>query len=326
MVRKYHRRIPSFDVDLPKWFNVSVASEVGKVAMRRGKLFQLLLSCAALTGCLSTSVFAADLSIRRAPVYAPFTWTGIYGGVNLGYGWGDPQITSFAVSTINPGGGATGVTSSAAAGTGNSSRSALGGFQAGYNLQSGSWVYGAETDLSVTKLQSVSPGIGAATRVFGGANTASLQTTSSATASIDWFGTLRARLGFAWDRVLIYGTGGLSFGSVRLTDGAFFNGYAGNGNSPIDGSVAFNSMGTPKNSVVHAGWTAGGGIDYAYTNNVILSFAYLHVDLGRESQFTNYLRPNNILGGASTTLVKGWTLTSTNFNFDVVRAAVSWKL
>jgi outer membrane immunogenic protein len=122
--------------------------------------------------------------------------------------------------------------------------------------------------------------------------------------------------------VLIYGTGGLSYGSVRLTDGAFFNGFAGDGS----GSVAFNGMGTPKNSVVQAGWTAGGGIDYAYTNNIILSFTYMHIDLGSESVFTNFLRSNNILGGASTTFVKGWTLTSTSFNFDMVRAAASWKL
>jgi hypothetical protein len=68
------------------------------------------------------------------------------------------------------------------------------------------------------------------------------------------------------------------------------------------------------------------GSDYAYTNNIILSFTYMHIDLGSESVFTNFLRSNNILGGASTTFVKGWTLTSTSFNFDMVRAAASWKL
>ncbi len=294
--------------------------------MRRGGLFQLLLSYAAWTGCLTASAFAADLSMRSAPVYTPFTWTGIYGGVNVGYGWGDPKITSLITSFVEPGPGATGILNAAASGTSSSSSSVLGGFQAGYNLQTGSWVYGLETDLSVTKLQASSPPIVASTRAFGGADTASLQTTSSATASIDWFGTLRGRLGFAWDRVLIYGTGGLAYGLVRLTDGAFFNGFAGNGNSPVDGSVAFNGVGTPKDSIVKVGWTAGGGIDYAYTNNIILSFTYLHVDLGSESEFSKFKRPNNILGGASTTLVRGWSFTSTSFNFDVVRAAVSWKL
>ncbi len=294
--------------------------------MRRGQSCRLLLSSVALTGCLGASASAADLSVRKAPVYDAFTWAGFYGGVNLGYGWGDPQITSLITSFVEPGPGATGVLSASAAATSDSSRSLLGGIQAGYNRQTGSWVYGVESDLSVTKLQAVNPIIGATTRAFGGADTASLQTTSSATASIDWFGTARARLGYAWDRALIYGTGGLSYGSVRLSDGAFFNGFAGNGNSPVDGSVAFNGLGIPTHSVVKAGWTAGGGIDYAYTNNIILSFTYLHVDLGKETEFSKFRRPNNILGGTSTTVVRGWTLTSTSFNFDLVRAAVSWKL
>jgi outer membrane immunogenic protein len=299
---------------------------VGKFAMRRSTLFQLFLSSAALVGCLSTSAFAADLSVRGAPVYAPFTWTGFYGGVNVGYGWGGPKISSLITSFVEPGPGATGILNAAASGTSNSPSSALGGFQAGFNVQTGSWVYGLETDLSVTKLRAASPPLVASTSAFGGADTASLQTTSSAIASIDWFGTLRARLGFAWDRVLIYGTGGLAYGLVRLTDGAFFSGFAGNGNSPVDGSIAFNAVGAPKDSLVKAGWTAGGGIDYAYTNNIVLSVTYMHVDLGTDSEFSKYKRPNNILGGTSTTLVRGWTFNSTGFNFDVVRAAVSWKL
>ena len=284
--------------------------------MCRGKLCPLLLSCAALCGCLSAPAFAADLSIRKAPVYAPFTWTGFYGGVNLGYGWGDPQITSVVTAFVEPGPGAT---RSAASATSNSARSALGGFQAGYNLQTGSWVYGVETDLSVTKLQAVGPVIGTSTSAFAGIDAASLQTTASPTANIDWFGTLRARLGFAWDRVLIYGTGGLSYGLVRLNDSAFFNGFAGDGIS----SVAFNGMSTPKNSVVKGGWTAGGGIDYAYTNNIILSVTYMHVDLGSDTVFSRFKRPNS---GGSTTVVRGWTQTDTSFHFDVVRAAASWKL
>ncbi len=283
--------------------------------MRRRKLCQLLLSCASLTGCLSASAFAADLSIRKAPAYAPFTWTGFYGGANLGYGWGDPQITSLITAFVDPGPAA----SSAAAGTSNSARSALGGFQAGYNHQIGSWVYGVETDLEVTRLQVVNPAIGTSATAFAGIDAASLQTTSNATASIDWFGTLRARLGFARGRVLIYGTGGLSYGLIRLNDGVFFNGFAGDGGA----LVAFNSTGTPKNSVVKGGWTAGGGIDYAYTDNIILSFAYLHVDLGSLSEFSKFKRPN---GGASTTVVRGWAFTSTRYDFDVVRMAASWKL
>src|SRR5438094_10288058 len=116
----------------------------GGHAMCRGNLCQLLLSCAALTGCLGASAFAADLSISRAPVYAPFTWTGLYGGVNVGYGWGDPQITSLITSFVESAPGVT-AASAAASGTSNYARSALGGIQPGVNLQPRATVYGMGT-------------------------------------------------------------------------------------------------------------------------------------------------------------------------------------
>jgi outer membrane immunogenic protein len=293
--------------------------------VRKGKLCQLSSSCAALTGCLSVSAFAADLPARLAPAGAPFTWNGYYAGANLGYGRGDPQITSSIRAFVDPGPAATGVLSSAAVATSNSSESALGGLQAGYNVQAGSWVYGIETDLSVTRLRAANPGLATSAAAVGGIDTASMQTHSSPTGSIDWFGTLRPRLGYAWNRTLIYGTVGLAYGSVKLADGSVFNGFAGSGTLPPDGTVAFSSSGTTSRSLVKTGWTAGGGADYAYTDNLILSLTYLHVDLGSDAIFSRYKRPSNILGGTSTTVVRGWTLTSTNFEFDLVRAAASWK-
>src|SRR5438874_4456486 len=112
---------------------------MGASVVRKGNLCLVLLSYAALIGCLSASAFAADLPARLAPAGAPFTWTGYYAGANLGYGWGDPQITSSISAFVDPGPVATGVLSSAAEATSNSSGSALGGLQAGYNIQAGSW-------------------------------------------------------------------------------------------------------------------------------------------------------------------------------------------
>ena len=300
---------------------------IGDDEMRRTKLRQALYWCAALSASMSVSAlaFAADLPIRK-PLYPTFTWTGWYGGVNVGYAWGDPQIASVVTSIIDPGPAATGVVRSQAFGASGSAHSVLGGLQGGFNFQSGPWVYGLETDLQVVRLQAAAPTLTASTRVFGGADTASLQTSSNASASIDWFGTLRARLGLAWGKVLVYGTGGFSYGLVRLTDGASFSGYAGDGNAPPNASVAFNNAPAPKNSLLKAGWSAGGGIDYAYTTNLILSLTYMHVDLGSLSEFSNYRRPNNILGGTGLTAVRGWTFTDTNLSFDVVRVAASWKL
>src|SRR2546430_16036136 len=104
--------------------------------MRHGKkACQLFLSSIGLIGYLSASSFAADLPIRRAaPAYVPFTWTGFYGGVNVGYGWGDPQVSSILTAFVEPG---PGFAATSAAGTSGSANSALGGFQVGYNFQAG---------------------------------------------------------------------------------------------------------------------------------------------------------------------------------------------
>src|SRR5436190_8802407 len=99
--------------------------------MRRRKMYRLLLSSAACAACLSASAYAADLSLSRGPAYAPFTWTGVYGGVNAGYVWGDPQITSLITSFVETSSGVIGA-SSAASATSSAGRSGVGGFQAGF--------------------------------------------------------------------------------------------------------------------------------------------------------------------------------------------------
>src|SRR5438105_4281145 len=113
MVRKYHRCIPCPMISLLMQHSLH---QNRRATMHPGKLFQFLLSSAALSACLSASSFAADLSKSRAPAYDPFTWTGYYGGVNLGYGWGNPQTSSLITAFVEPGPGATGVLSSTASG------------------------------------------------------------------------------------------------------------------------------------------------------------------------------------------------------------------
>src|SRR5437773_739188 len=134
--------------------------------MRQGTWCRLLLWFFVWSGCLTAGAFAADLSVRTAPVYTPFTWTGFYAGVNLGYGWGTPQVSSVITAFVESAAGSG--ASNSAAGTSNSSRSALGGFQVGYNLQVGSWVYGVETDLAIIRLQTAGPPLATSARAFTG--------------------------------------------------------------------------------------------------------------------------------------------------------------
>jgi outer membrane immunogenic protein len=121
---------------------------------------------------------------------------------------------------------------------------ALVGGTAGTNLQLGGYVLGIEGDIGWNFAKGSNQG----SAVPGCGTTC--ETTS------DWLGTLRGRLGYALDRFLPYVTGGASFGNIEGT-------AAGGGSS--------------KTAI---GWTAGGGLEYAFLNNWSARVEYLYVDLG----------------------------------------------
>jgi outer membrane immunogenic protein len=121
------------------------------------------------------SADAADLYAPRGPytVNQPlnaYSWAGPYIGGNLGYDWGSVDQNPTRPSGFE------------------------GGVQAGYNWQSGPWVFGVEGDIEAT----------------GAADTFAPWKFSN-----PWFGTLRGRVGYALSNVLFYGTGGLAFGELR---------------------------------------------------------------------------------------------------------------
>ena len=122
----------------------------------------------------SANAEAADLYAPRAPytVNQPlnaYSWAGPYIGGNLGYEWGN-----LSNNPTKPSGFA-------------------GGVQAGYNWQTGPWVFGVEGDIQ---------------------GTAADDTFAPWKFSNPWFGTLRGRAGYAISNVLFYGTGGLAFGEL----------------------------------------------------------------------------------------------------------------
>jgi outer membrane immunogenic protein len=124
----------------------------------------------------TASAQAADLSYgSRAPytVNQPlnaYSWAGPYLGVNLGYSWGSVDNNPTKPSGFE------------------------GGIQAGYNWQTGPWVFGVEGDLQAN----------------GAADTFAPWQFSN-----PWFGTARGRVGYAVNNILFYGTGGLAFGELR---------------------------------------------------------------------------------------------------------------
>jgi len=188
---------------------------------------------------------AADLAVQPAPVQAPyvapFTWTGLYSGFHGGYGWGNTRgrFNNLDIPDMpSPNGW-------------------FAGTSVGYNWQMSNIVLGVEADFSYGKVKGSST-------IIDVPNVGSVGVTSN----LDYFFTVRGRLGFAMDRFLVYGTGGFAYGhnnaTVNLSSGGLTVRIFDDNN--------------------HTGWTAGGGIEYAVTNAWSLKGEYLYMDLGR----TNY--------------------------------------
>jgi outer membrane immunogenic protein len=146
-----------------------------------------------------------------------------------------------------------------------SASSWLAGAVAGYNWQRGAVVFGFEGDLSGTELKSETTG------GYVSANPAFSYPSADAVAKIDWYGTVRARLGWATGAFLIYGTAGLAYGHAALSN-TYNLGTFGQLQSigPLVGQA----------SPVKAGWVVGGGVEYLLTRDVSLNLEYQYVDLG----------------------------------------------
>jgi outer membrane immunogenic protein len=173
------------------------------------------------------------------PVVSPvYNWGGIYFGFNVGYGFG----TSAWSDANNASGLGT---------TGDFSTSGfLVGPTVGVNFQTDAFVYGVEADFDGSWIDGKNSSAFCSSVGFGAAQ---CETKSF------WVSTARARLGYAADRVLFYGTAGGALANVS---------------SGINGGF----QGSTK-----AGWTAGAGIEAAFGENLTARIEYLFVDLQNSS-------------------------------------------
>jgi outer membrane immunogenic protein len=201
---------------------------------------------------------AADLGTRAAPVYkapppvaAPYSWTGFYVGANVGGGW-----SSGWSSTADPLPDATFMAINGLTFPSNNASGVIGGGQIGYNWQLNSnWLLGLETDFQGASLrgrQTITPLLrpnGAPLEPPFGPGSAFMNR------ELDWFGTVRARLGLTFDRWLVYGTGGFAYGEVKDTADINFNA------APV--LAIFPASFPASISNTKTGWTAGAGVEYA---------------------------------------------------------------
>ena len=209
----------------------------------------LLLASVGAFALATSAALAADLPSRAPPpVYVPpapiFTWTGIYVGGQIGYAWGSGNLNYTGFDPILGAGVATSV--------GSSPSGVIGGAHVGYNYQINQWVVGLEGSVDGTSLSNT------AVAFFP-------DTTISASSTANIQGSIRGRIGVAWDRALIYATGGVAFGGFNTNYNVSF----------FDGSFTSNSF-----SNTRVGWTVGGGIDYAVTNNWSIFAEYRYTNWG----------------------------------------------
>jgi outer membrane immunogenic protein len=265
-------------------------------------IMKKLLVGTALAFLLGTPVFAADMPLKAAPqAEPPCVWCGWYAGANLGYGWGKNTGNGFtAFNDVDVGGIAGFFAAGGNVLPGVSPKGVVGGGQIGYDWQvSRAAVLGLVADIQGSGMRASGAGaasIGVFTNI-----------TETNNARVDWFGTVRARAGFVASNVLFYATGGLAYGQVHANT-AFIDPSNGNGPVTWAGST----------STTRAGWTAGGGLEYAITPKWRFGAEYLYVNLGSitvlETQATRFAIPT------------ANTFTSTSkFNSSIARLVLNYK-
>ncbi|BCH22636.1 outer membrane protein [Mesorhizobium sp. L-8-10] len=193
------------------------------------------LFASALAVLAATGAKAADAVIEPPPVVIEtptFTWTGPYIGLQGGYAWSNARFSDPFVSVKD-----------------NFDGGLLGGY-VGYQWQYGSFVFGGEADINALWNDQTFDVGGLAVDV-----------------GADWLASIRARAGYAIDRALIFGTGGVAFTGVSA--------------DTTIGGLDISA------SETYTGWTLGGGVDYAFTDNWIGRLEYRYYDFGDSDVFDN---------------------------------------
>jgi outer membrane immunogenic protein len=262
--------------------------------MRRSSLTLALVLAAA---AISHRAFAADLPVKaalKAPIIASDPWSGFYIGGTAGYGFGNAttDLTPNAAALLGPG---IGFPPFGPLPSGPRMTGFVGGGEIGYNWRFGNMLSGLEADLSYSSLRASNSATGIP--FIGGTFNTTID------AKLLWFGTVRGRLGFlATNDLLVYGTGGLAYGEAKtMVTGTnlavpcpFNNCFSG-------------STGTT------TGWTAGGGVEYAFMPKWTAKIEYLYLDFGNHSFVMN----DAINVGASVTA-------STHQTVNVVRGGLNY--
>ncbi len=243
---------------------------------------------------LSVAFFGAAVAVNSPALAASpvYSWSGCYVGLNAGYGWGRTSVDGNATglgtlglptqfsTELNHGGFA-------------------GGGQVGCNWQNSNGVLGLETDFQGSNQRS-NRSFSMPFNIFEGPSGIVGQNVE---ARLQWFGTARARAGvLVVPTILLYGTGGLAYGNVKVTDTITVN------------NLGTLSSATSSTSTTRVGWTAGFGLEGMIPNAPAWTWKveYLYMDLGS-------------INGSSTDPLGGVVGWSTKITDNIVRAGFNYR-
>jgi outer membrane immunogenic protein len=254
----------------------------------------------------------------------PILWEGFYIGGQGGHSFesGGLDVTSDSTLTIMRGGRDSPafpkIFEDRATASDEDDGGAIGGILVGYNKQLGRVVLGVEADLNWSDIGLGSASVATfAPRVFGPEPDFAAGSTS-ANAEVEWYGTLRGRLGLAYGPLLPYLTAGLAFGQIDLTGTV-------NLQALFDDDVGLRRASASLNDTFDkVGWTAGGGFDYAFSPKIILGVSYQYVDLGDVSERRNLFEYRNV-GAAGFDRADVDGSAKVDASFQTVMARLSFK-
>ena len=192
---------------------------------------QFLVPSIVLSAFVASSAMAADLPIRKGSAAPPpeaafLDWSGIYVGGHIGYGYAEADIAGLGNQLLRL-----------------DSEGFLGGVQGGWNYQMGRFVLGAELDFSFADINS------------NNSNNA----TGNVSSSTPWIATATTRLGYTWDRFLVYGKVGAAFAQFDYN---------------INNVAA---------SETRVGYALGAGLEWLIAGNWSAKAEYNYLDFGSSS-------------------------------------------
>jgi outer membrane immunogenic protein len=244
---------------------------------------------------LASAALADGYTPRYGRACCQFSWTGFYVGANVGVLWDDSSHSlspsgSFLTDPL------TVPTNSLRTTTGDLDATSLtGGVQVGYNHQMGMLVVGIESDFNGAGSRANDAVVAGLPAPLAGTMTHRVDE------KLEWFGTLRGRVGIADARWLVYATGGWAYGHVKSSTNVQFS---------QDGDTYRSSF-----SDTRSGWAAGGGFEYAFRNNWTVKGEVLWMDLGKVS----YVSPER-------TIYPGYSYTThLDLNEVVARVGLNYK-